>query len=474
MNRNSFRYWVWLIGLFILFAVPTWGASQPSMALLAINNYSGVDKVSGGKLVRLVDEEFAKAVKKQAEIRFIDEEATANLLKNKGLDSYYEAANLCTNRDYSRMTARIGVDQLAILEINGYSEIRREKSKKAFQLLLGLRLIAKDGSETYYSGEGFSEGKPEAAFTNSMTQLLSNCFGVGSTDFNAGNIRSFDAPVLGNRASKVYHLLDTHHGPQESVRENFNSRTEAEQRGYRPCPICFPDYKSFDYADRALEESLGAEGCGTIEYYYRVEQNPQLIAWLERVAAPLFKVSYRKNVDFKFRILDTKEVNAFCSPNGYIYVTKGLIDIVESDSEMAMVIAHEMGHLEKKHAVIRYRQAITAAFLASIFIAVNNNNNNNQAANVLAVVMAELVLRGYSRDQENEADEVAVAHLKQAGLDYRVYHTLMGRFIDMRQAKITAINKIFATHPAPEKRIENLDQFLQSYDKLQAQLDTGF
>ncbi len=470
MKYSLVRWLVFGLMVTLVLAMPVLGAEQKSIALLAVNNYSGVDSVGGNKLARLVDAELTKAFKKQNRIRFIDQEPTADMLKQAGLDSYFDAATLCTNQDLNKIASRIGVDQLAVLDINGYSEVKREKSKKSYQLLLGLRVVGKDGDELSFTGEGFSEGDKDGAFTNAIANLINDYFNLGNNDSNHGNVRSATASVIGNKTSKSYHLLNTHHQPAAANAENFASRTEAEQHGYKSCPICFPNYKNFDYADRALEEELGAEGCGTIEYYYRVEQNPVLMARLERVAAPLFNISYRKNVDFRFRILDSNEVNAFSAPNGYLYFTKGIMNVIESDAELGFVIAHEMGHIEKKHAIISYRRAVAASIIASIFIAANNNNNNNQAANLLAVVMAQAILRGYSRDMEDEADAVAVAHLKQANMDYQAYTTVMGKFIDMRQAKLSAINKLFATHPAPEKRIEHLDKLVQSYNTLQSKL----
>jgi predicted Zn-dependent protease len=152
-----------------------------------------------------------------------------------------------------------------------------------------------------------------------------------------------------------------------------------------------------------------------------------------------------------------------------IYITKGILDILESDAEVGFVIAHEMAHVEKKHAVISYRRAKAAAFFTALFFAANNNNKD-KTADLFAVVMAQAILRGYSQEMEEEADAVAVAHLKQAGMDYQSYEMVMGKFIDMRQAKIAAIAKIFATHPTPEKRIEHLRKLLQSYQTLQDKL----
>lgn len=414
-----------------VFSSPAAATEKTTIGLLKVNNYSGVDSVGGSKLEKLVVDEFVNKIQAQETIGFIDQDKIKALMSGAALDSYYEAANLCTIEDLSAIGAKLGITQLMVLDINGYNEIKKEKSKKSYQLLLGLYVVnCNDQTELNFSGEGFSDGARKDVFVNAVSQLINNYLNPEKTDQSLGNTRSYSVPVVGNKTSKMYHLLDTNHNTHENNREDFNSRIKAEERGYRPCPICFPSYKSFSYSDRELEETLGREGCGTIEYYYRVEHNPELIARIERVAAPLIKDTYRKNIDYKFRVLDSTEVNAFASPNGYIYITKGLLDIVESDDELAFVIAHEMGHIEKKHAVIRYRRALAAMFLSAIFLASNDNYEDPETA-LLTVVMTELVLKGYSREQENEADEVALSHLKRAGMDHRSFNIVMGKFISI-------------------------------------------
>ena len=361
------------------------------------------------------------------------------------------------------------------MEINGYSEIKREKSKKSYQLLLALKVVdANSGSQTEYFGEGFSDGDSEAVFTNAVSQLINNYLNLQVNDPSTGNLRANNIQVMGNKSRRFYHLLQNRHQPKPENQILFNSRIEAEQSNYLPCPICFPGYKSFSYSDRNLEEALGNEACGMVEYYYRLYDNPTIMAWINRVAAPLIADTIRKNREYKFRILDTEEFNAFAAPNGYIYITKGLLDSIESDEELAFVISHEMGHIEKKHSVIMYKRAQAAVIFASILIAAsgsNSNNSNDQvAAAIVTNVILNMIFKGYSREHEREADALALSHLKRTGMDQKIYLTLFGRFIDMRQQKLYAIDRLFATHPSPEDRIGYLDKCLQDYNDLQLKL----
>jgi hypothetical protein len=468
-----------ILGLFCIFMIlsvsPVIHGETAKVALIAVANYSGVDEFRNKKIAPAITDVFVKAVQKEKRIDFLDDDAAKREIQKKNLEAFYEAGNLCTKEDLCRIGRKIGVTHLATLEINGFNEIRKEKSsKRNYQVLLGLKVIdCSNGAELYFQGEGFNEGDMNKAFANAVTRLVNAYFNIQAEDPNTGNERAENTSVIGNKTSHIYHLTQNHHLPGPEQQVVFSSRSEAEKNGYRPCPVCFPPYKAILNGDRALEESLGQEGCGTLEYYYRVEENPEVIARLKKVAAPLIADSTRKNYEYKFRLLDTDEINAFAAPNGFIYVTKGLLNIVESDDELAFVLAHELGHLEKKHAVISYKKAQAASFLASLLIiaAASNKNNNDQTAVALAtLVMTNIILKGYSRDQEKEADEMALTHLKRTGMDFRAYRMVMGKFIDLRQKKVSTIAKVFSTHPVPEDRIANLENYYKAYESLQEQL----
>ncbi|HOJ76784.1 MAG TPA: Ada metal-binding domain-containing protein [Bacillota bacterium] len=294
----------------IIFIIPqTYANSTAHLAILDTVNLSGIESVGNKKIAPVIDKLFSETLKKATPETIYNTETTRNLLKKEGLDLYYVARNLCTNEDLVKIGRKIGVNYLAILEIHGYSEISREKFKKNYQLLLGLKVInCSDGSESYYFGEGNHDKKRNEAYVDAVNQLvaayLQNDTGV---DINRNDL----IQVVGNRLSKVYHRSDSSHLPKEEAQERFNLRTEAEANEYRACVACFPPYQHFYSRDRVLEEELGAEACGIIEHYYRLLYDaPELLTRVEEVAAPLIKNTIRKDVRYRFRILDTDEIQA--------------------------------------------------------------------------------------------------------------------------------------------------------------------
>jgi Zn-dependent protease with chaperone function len=443
------------------------------IALLAVNNYCGVEKIAGSDLARKTEASFVTELAKRQSIDILDSDETQKLLAEKGLGLFYETHNLCTNNDLTRIGELAGLPFLAVLEINGYNEVKREGAKKSYEILLGLNIYDCTKKTThFFTGEGFSQKGRTEAFERAVTSLINNYLALPEEDPNTGHSRAANVEVIGNIESYMYHLKDCHHLPKKEKQVDFTTRIEADDFAYEPCPICFPTYSSFYYYDREIEETLGTQACGILEYNYRLSHDPKLINRIEEVAAPIIANTKRKNFEYKFRLLDTDEVNAFAASNGYIYVTKGLMKIVESDDELAFVLAHEIGHLEKKHAVIQYKRAVGLSIFTNILIisAQSSDDSKDDAAALFASVMAVIINQGYSREQEIEADEVAFAHLKKIGLDYQVYKILLGKFRDMRERKIYFIEKIFATHPDPEKRIKHLDNYDQAYEELQSLL----
>ena len=434
------------------------GAAQGPTALLGVFNYSGTDKAGSVELDRRLSQLVVEAINKQNPGTIWSNEETLKKVTAAGLSDFVQVINLCTDEDFARIGRKIGAQKVAFLEIQGYSEIKRKGQKKNYQVLLGLTVMDSNGPDQFMLvGEGLADSS-SGAMENAAKNLASNYFSQ-SAEANLGNKRDENLPVVVNLQSKQYHLPDCRHLPRPDVRRDYPTRKAAELDGCLPCRVCYPRLASGRLYDRRIEDSLGRTSCGEIEFYYRVQDAPAEIARLERVAAPLVASTTRYHVDYRFRYLDDPTVNAFSTPNGFIYVTRGLMEIIESDDELAMVIAHEMAHIERKHAVVRYKQALALAVIGSIFVA---NSDSSQEA-VMVTVAVELIMKGFSREQENEADETAVSHLKRAGMDWTAYQMLFGRFIDLRERRVLVLEAIFGTHPKAETRIENLDKMIALY-----------
>ena len=103
-----------------------------------------------------------------------------------------------------------------------------------------------------------------------------------------------------------------------------------------------------------------------IENRYKVTYHGPEVERIKGVAAPIFANSERPTLSFTLGILETKEYNALALPGGYIYITRPLLNLMETESELAAVIAHETAHITHMHAVDNYRRQLVTV-LATVF-----------------------------------------------------------------------------------------------------------
>ena len=143
------------------------------------------------------------------------------------------------------------------------------------------------------------------------------------------------------------------------------------------------------------------------------DERAALTAYVNELGHRLRSVSETPSLPFTFTIVNSDEINAFALPGGYVYVTRGLMALANSEAELAGVIAHEIGHVTGRHAAQRYNQAVFAQLGAVVLSAATGS----RAVSDLARFGVTAYVQGYSRDQEHEADELGVRYLGRAGYD---------------------------------------------------------
>ena len=196
---------------------------------------------------------------------------------------------------------------------------------------------------------------------------------------------------------------------------------------------------------KVLEEFGGAYSDGGIA------------AYVTSVGHLLAATSEMPKLPFVFTVLDSPAVNAFALPGGYVYITRGLMAIANSEAELAAVIAHEIGHVTARHTAQRYSQSV----LANLGLAVLGAATQSSAVTQLANVGASLYLLGYSRGQEIEADRLGIRYLARAGYDPRAMASMLTQIEaeDALSARIAEKEgtakppEFLSTHPRTETRV---------------------
>lgn len=146
-------------------------------------------------------------------------------------------------------------------------------------------------------------------------------------------------------------------------------------------------------------------------------KDPKLQQYVQKIVNELGSVSHRPNLEYPVVVLDSPEVNAFAIPGGHVYIFRGLLTYFNSEAELAGVMAHEIGHITARHSVERLStgQALdVGAMLGSLLLFGNDGDQAKQSYEVISK-LSVLGQLSYSRENEMEADRLAIDYTYRAG-----------------------------------------------------------
>jgi predicted Zn-dependent protease len=181
-----------------------------------------------------------------------------------------------------------------------------------------------------------------------------------------------------------------------------------------------------------------------------IETDPLLNAWVQSVSSKLWAQTARKDVPYNIKIVGDNNINAFSTLGGYIYVNTGLLDFVQSDDELAAVIGHETGHIERRHTVTMQNKSQILSILlgiASLFSPFIYNFGNLLQAGAMAKMQ---------RVDELQADEYGLLLMSRAGYDPQAMVTMQQHLGALEGEHNDLVNKYFESHPGSSARISHL------------------
>lgn len=202
------------------------------------------------------------------------------------------------------------------------------------------------------------------------------------------------------------------------------------------------------------ELDAGRQADREIQQKYRVSRDSYLNGMVDHIGRRLVAVCERPNLDWTFRVLDSKELNAFSVP-GYVYITTATLDAMRGDQDaVAGVLAHEIGHTCGKHAVHQMEKGTIGNLLIGLLGA------NNRTIGSLAGVATNLVMLGYSRGDENDADKRAVRYTVRAGYDPNGLVRFFRYLQDHGDKGGSGVATYFRTHPLTSDRIKRVQNMI--------------
>lgn len=210
------------------------------------------------------------------------------------------------------------------------------------------------------------------------------------------------------------------------------------------------------------EIEMGKETDAQIAQEYGFYADPNLTTYVTSVGMALVPHTHRPNLAYHFAVLDTPVVNAFAAPGGYIYVTRGILALMNSESELAVVLGHELGHVAARHSVSQLSKQI----LVSVGLAVGSVVSKDFAKIAgVAGLGAQLLFLKFSRDDERQADALGVQYSRagkfNAGEMVKFFSSLQ-RYGDMSGGH--SLPGFLSTHPLTSERIQNVKAMLGETD----------
>ncbi len=199
------------------------------------------------------------------------------------------------------------------------------------------------------------------------------------------------------------------------------------------------------------EAQIGRRLAGNLLGAAPLVKDEALQRYVNRVGRWLAMQSDRPDLEWKFGVLDTQDVNAFALPGGYVFVTRGLVELMGDESELAGALAHEIGHVMLKHhlKLLKQNQALN---LVGSFL---SQKQDQAAVQQMIGKGAEALARGLDKGSEYEADRVGVVLATRAG--YQPYGLpAVLRKIGARNPREASLSLLFKTHPLPQDRLEKL------------------
>ena len=214
----------------------------------------------------------------------------------------------------------------------------------------------------------------------------------------------------------------------------------------------------------AKDRQIGQQGYKEIVQQFGGAVEGPIAAYVREVALKVAMASSpgSRPADWTVTVLNSPVPNAMATPGGYLYITRGLLAMINSEAELASVLGHEAGHVAARHSDKRNSRA-TIGGIATIAAAILGGSQVAQMANM----GANAWVSGYSRGQENEADDLGMRYTMQAGYDPRAAADMLASLDRVAavegkaNSERSGVASIFSTHPVTADRVARVRRAAQ-------------
>lgn len=203
----------------------------------------------------------------------------------------------------------------------------------------------------------------------------------------------------------------------------------------------------FDMSEKE-EIKIGRKTAKMLAERYGVVDEPAQVERLEYIGSAIVAVCERQDIEYHFEILDTDAANALAIPGGYIFITRGLLEMVDDDDELASVVAHEVVHIARKHSVVGYKKSMKSMMYSLILVLLSQDPGVMMASSMYS----QAKMQTFGRKAEVEADRVGLYYMTLAGYNPVGFLRFLDRMRIAEGRRPNLLEDYFEEHmPTPER-----------------------
>jgi predicted Zn-dependent protease len=247
---------------------------------------------------------------------------------------------------------------------------------------------------------------------------------------------------------------------------SFVSKKRARRRGLTGCLTVA--LVASCAVSQQQEVELGASTAQQVSAQLPLIKDAAVVNYITTLGTQLAQATDKRDLAWHFTVVDSKEVNAFAVPGGWVYVNRGLIERATNMSELAGVLAHEIGHVTRRHSVQQMQQ-VEGANLGLTLLCTLTKACESGASQAAIGIGGNALFAKFSRSDEAEADAEAVATTIRAGISPDGIPAMFRILLSERQRDPNALDAFFASHPLEEERITSTEARIATYPASQLQ-----
>ncbi|MFT5727859.1 MAG: putative Zn-dependent protease [Desulforhopalus sp.] len=211
------------------------------------------------------------------------------------------------------------------------------------------------------------------------------------------------------------------------------------------------------------EREIGEKLLYSVRSQFQIIDDPDITEYITSIGQSVLDVAGIQYFKYHFFVIDSKEFNAFAAPSGLIFFYSGLIESMNTEDELVSVIAHEIGHIVKRHLASRLEKSKYSS-MATLGLAIAAIAFGGAAAPALltgALATGQSLTLHFSRQNEEEADLLAYSWMKKLHRDTEGQVRMLKSMRRIARYRSDVLPQYLLTHPNPEARLDTIESLIE-------------